>query len=299
MGSIVEQHATTGQLGLWDGTKDGKEGYVDYKNGQTNVETNVNLPRDVEIKVQDMRHLQPLPTLMVNGYQLISYSTALSAREFEQANTVEGKPRIYDVYFEEIGRLLRDMTGSDLVFLSSFKTRKELPNPKEYLQNAIHRFGPRPVAHVDRDLPTAIVALRDAVGKEKADALLKEHKRWAQVNVWRPIRNSVQKWPLVFANHDEIPDWDYDTHMGRVYSFNDPRVADRGEKSYDCVLKDDPRYKYHYASNISPEEVLVFCSFDSDPKMAVPHGAFWDDNTPEDALPRQSIEVRSFVFFKE
>jgi hypothetical protein len=295
----ILQHSTTGQVGLWNGTRDGKDGVVDYKNGQSSAETNVNFPRDVAITVQDMRHLHPSPSLMANGYQLTSSSTALSEQDFEQANTDEGKDRIEHVYFEEVGRLLKDMTGSDLVFPISFQTRNEQAKIRDFLKDAIDQPGPRPVAHVDRDLPNAVVSLQCAIGKEKADALLKEHKRWAQINVWRPIGKLVQRWPLLFANHDSIPDWDYDTHTARVYSVNDPRIADRGGESYNCVLKGDPRYVFHYASHLSPDEALVFCSFHSDPKMVLPHGAFWDNTTPDDAPPRKSLEVRSFVFFKE
>lgn len=60
-------------------------------------------------------------------------------------------------------------------------------------------------------------------------------------------------WPLCFINHDRIPEWKYDTHVGYVRSLNDPRVADRGTKSYDCVVKHDARYDYHYVSSLKPE----------------------------------------------
>ncbi|PTB54618.1 hypothetical protein M431DRAFT_481831 [Trichoderma harzianum CBS 226.95] len=214
MAAIDVETFTTGQIGLWNGTQDGKDGIVDYKKGKQ-------APRRISC---------------------------------QGAGLLEG--------------------------------RSDQP-------------GPRPVAHVDRDLPNAIVSLQCALGKDKADNLLKRHKRWAQVNLWRPIGRPVVKWPLVFANHDAIPDWDYDTHMARVYSVNDPRIADRGGKSHNCILIDDERYAYHYASNVAPDEALVFFSFHSDPKMVLPHGAFWDNKTPDDAPPRRSLEVRCFVFFDD
>ncbi|KAH8806014.1 hypothetical protein F5884DRAFT_801406 [Xylogone sp. PMI_703] len=295
MGSI--EHSTTGKTGLWNGTKDGKDGVVDYKNGDSIADTNVNFPRDVAITVHDIRHLDPSPSLMTNGYQLVSSPTTLSREDFEDANSAEGKIKIEKIYFEECGNLLKKLTGSDLVFPFNFQTRNEQAKVKDFMKDATDEPGPRPVAHVDRDIPNAIVSLQCAIGKEKADALLKDHTRWAQINVWRPIGKPVQRWPLLVANHDSIPDWDYDTHMARVYSINDPRITDRGGKSWNCVLKDDDRYAYQYVSNLAPEEALVFSSFHSDPRMVLPHGAFWDNSTPEDAPPRRSIEVRSWVFF--
>jgi len=289
-------HSTTGQIGFWNGTKDDKEGVIDYKDGKANVETNVNLPRDVPVIVQDIRYLDSLPSLSVNGYQLVSSSTSLSVDDFDRANG-EGKGRIEGTYYDEVRRLLQGMTGSELVFPISFQTRSEQAKIKDFLKDAVDEPGPRPVAHVDRDVPNAVVTLQCAIGNEKADELLKAHKRWAQINFWRPIGKPVQRWPLLMVNHEAIPDWDYDTHMARVYSVNDPRITDRGGKSYNCVLKDDGRYVYHYASHLSPDEALVFYSFHSDPKLVLPHGAFWDSSTPNDAPPRGSIEVRSFVFF--
>lgn len=58
-------------------------------------------------------------------------------------------------------------------------------------------------------------------------------------------------------NHDRIPEWNYDTHVGRVWSYNDPRVGDRGKKSYDCVVKYDPRYDYHYVHSLKPEVIQL------------------------------------------
>ncbi|KAL6815443.1 hypothetical protein GGI42DRAFT_108572 [Trichoderma sp. SZMC 28013] len=298
MAAIDVETFTTGQIGLWNGTQDGKDGIVDYKNGQANAETNLLFPRDVAITVQDMRHLRPSPQLMTNGYQLITSPTAISEQDFETADSTT-RDVIESDYYEEVGKVVREMTQSDHVFPYNFETRNQQAKVQDYLRDAIDQPGPRPVAHVDRDLPNAIVSLQCALGKDKADELLKRHKRWAQVNLWRPISRPVVKWPLVFANHDAIPDWDYDTHMARVYSVNDPRIADRGGKSHNCILIDDDRYAYHYASNVAPEEALVFFSFHSDPKMVLPHGAFWDNKTPDDAPPRRSLEVRCFVFFDD
>lgn len=70
------------------------------------------------------------------------------------------------------------------------------------------------------------------------------------------LGNPAIMWPLCFMNHDRIPEWNYDTHVGRVWSHNDPRVGDRGKKSYDCVVKYDPRYDYHYAHSLKPEVKL-------------------------------------------
>lgn len=87
--------------------------------------------------------------------------------------------------------------------------------------------------------------------------------------------------------------------MAQLHTINDPSDDETGGRGHDTVLKHDFRYEYHYASRLNTDEVRVFSSFDSDATKVVPHGAFWDDDTAEDAPTRRSIEVRSFVFFDE
>ncbi|ROW11148.1 hypothetical protein VMCG_01540 [Cytospora schulzeri] len=290
--------STTGVLGMWDGTTDGKEhGYMDYATG----ETNVNRPKEHKIEVHNIRNIDPKPTLNNNGYQLVDIPTAVTTEQFLAAKTKEGKAFIEDVYFKECGKVIQEVTGGvDLILPISFRMREQKgghQSTNEKLGSTEARFAPRPIAHLDRDLPTALTVLEEAVGKDKAQELLSKYDRWAQVNVWRPIGTPATMWPLCFINHDRIPEWNYDSHVGHVYSSNDPRNADRGTKSYDCVVKHDARYEYHYVDNLKPEECLVFCSFDSIPKFAIPHSAFWDNNAPADAPDRRSIEMRSLVFF--
>nr|A0A3G1DJG9.1 RecName: Full=Oxidoreductase R1; AltName: Full=Squalestatin S1 biosynthesis cluster protein R1 [Phoma sp. MF5453]AMY15069.1 putative non-heme iron dependent [Phoma sp. MF5453] len=290
--------STSGVIGLWDGTTDGKEGFMDYANGDTNVKQ----PKEYEIQVHDIRKLDPQPTLLKNGYELVDIPTVVTDEQFiESGKSDEGNAYIKDVYFAECKRIIEEVSGGvDLIIPVSFRMREqkgEKESTTKKLGNIESRYAPRPVAHLDRDTPTAITVLEETVGKEKAQELLSKHKRWAQVNVWRPIGNPATMWPLCFLNHDRIPTWNYDTHVGHVWSLNDPRVSDRGQKTYDCVVKHDDRYDYHYVSDLRPEECLVFCSFDSIPKYAMPHSAFWDNNVPADAPNRRSIEVRSLVFF--
>ena len=188
--------------------------------------------------------------------------------------TEEGKAYIEDVYFKECMRIIEEVTGGvGLIMPTSFRLREQKgakDSTNEKLGSVESRYAPRPVAHLDRDTLTAITVLEETVGKEKAQELLSKYSRWAQVNVWRPIGkpypfpkghdahqailgNPASMWPLCFINHDRIPEWNYDTHVGYVWSMNDPRVADRGKKSYDCVVKHDTRYEYNYVSNLKPE----------------------------------------------
>jgi hypothetical protein len=68
------------------------------------------------------------------------------------------------------------------------------------------------------------------------------------------------------------------------------------------------KHEFYYVKDMTPEEVLFIKCFDSwsqgQPRgkdgiaALTPHTAFVDPATPEDAQPRQSIEVRCLVFYE-
>ncbi|KFA73023.1 hypothetical protein S40288_03277 [Stachybotrys chartarum IBT 40288] len=296
--AVALPQSTTGFLCMWNGTKDGARAYVDYANGSTNV----NEPKKVTITAHNMRTMETKPSLGAQGYELTDHPTALTPEELLAGNTPEGRKVIEDKYYAECKAVIQRLTGSSIVVPYIFRIRQNGTNPSEFGTKSVADAGMTakslPIAHVDRDRETLSDGIREAFG-EDAPELMRRHGRFAQINVWRGIDDRVQKWPLVFINHAQVQGWDYETHMETVLPINDPRVAIRGQKSQDCVLKDDPGYQYHYASDMTRDEVLVFSSGDSDPTRVVPHGAFWDDSTSEDAPTRRSIEVRAWVFFED
>ena len=52
---------------------------------------------------------------------------------------------------------------------------------------------------------------------------------------------------------------------------------------------------------MTTEEAYVFTCYDSRDGRArfTPHTGFMDPNTPADALPRQSIEIRAYAFWED
>jgi hypothetical protein len=60
----------------------------------------------------------------------------------------------------------------------------------------------------------------------------------------------------------------------------------------------DPGHRWYWVPHMQPWEALVFKLFDSksDAVQHTAHSAFEDPNTPHDAAPRQSIEVRTIAY---
>ena len=58
--------------------------------------------------------------------------------------------------------------------------------------------------------------------------------------------------------------------------------------------------RWYYAKGITTDEAYVFVCYDSRDGRArfTPHTGFKDPTTSPDALPRQSIEIRAYVFWE-
>ncbi len=59
-----------------------------------------------------------------------------------------------------------------------------------------------------------------------------------------------------------------------------------------------PLWRWHHVPRMTPDEVLLIKGWDSleDGRARfAPHGAFEPPDTPEEAAPRESIEVRTLV----
>lgn len=295
--AVAKPSTTTGVLTMWGGTSDGSDAFVDYKSGASNV----NVTLDFEIVLEDMRTLNPPASYAKNGYEYRTAPTALTTEQFINGDkNAEMDPEmrkvIEDAYFKEIGAITEDATKGDLVIPYGFHIRQQGFDATDLVAAKLAR-GSLNVAHSDLDHGNATQRMENTIGKEKAQELIGKYKRWASVNIWRPIGTEVQKWPLALVNHDKVPDFDYETHMMRVHSRNGDAIKGRAQKGHDTILKHHPDYTYHYTSNLKPEEVLVFGSFDTNAAMMPPHGAFWDNSSSPDAPTRRSIEARSWVFW--
>lgn len=143
-------------------------------------------------------------------------------------------------------------------------------------------------------------------------------KRWAIMNVWQPIINPVQRDPLAFCDFQTIEEEDFRTVVANLpppgageygnvsKNFKHKPRADyssNGEVAavYEVANKaHNPNERWYYASEMTPEEAWVFKIFDSKndgtAKCAV-HSSFPLSDQKDEGTPRQSIEVRAFVFW--
>ena len=189
---------------------------------------------------------------------------------------------VRSVYYPEVERLVREFTGAVKVHVFDHNVRSR-PMAK-LRENGAQE--PVKVAHNDYTLKSGPQRVRDLLPDE-ADALLKN--RFAVINVWRPIRGPVQESPLAVCDAQSMVQDDFVKHV--------LKYRDRDGEVYSVAY--NPNHRWYYIPNQQKEEVLLLKCYDSDGRRArfTAHSAFEDPSSPPDAAPRESVEVRTLVFF--
>jgi hypothetical protein len=224
-------------------------------------------PRDVLI--EDGRGREAEFTLDRNGFALLRAPTQV--RDFYSPEEVKA------VYYPEVERLLQDALGASRVFVFNHNVRNgrrdDLAQPSRRVHN-------------DHTVNSAPRRVRDHLGKD-AEELLKH--RFGVINVWRPIRGPVLDSPLALCDARSFTDADL-IPSDLVY----PHV--RGETS---SVEFKPEHRWYYFSEMQPEEVLLIRVHDSanDGLARLSFHTSFDNPTASGAPPRESIEVRTLVFY--
>jgi hypothetical protein len=131
--------------------------------------------------------------------------------------------------------------------------------------------------------------VRDLLPAE-GENLLKH--RFAEINVWRPIRGPVEESPLAVCDATSMTLQDFVA--------TDLKYRDRTGEVYSVVF--NPNHRWFYFPKMEPDEALLLKCYDSavDGRARfTAHTGIDDPTTAFDAAPRESIEARTLVFFDE
>jgi hypothetical protein len=214
-------------------------------------------------------------TLDGQGFALVRCPTAV--KNFYDPTGVRA------VYYPEVERLVKQATDGARVLVFDHNVRCR-PMAKRG-ENGAHE--PVKYAHNDYTLKSGPQRVRDLLPGE-AHELLKY--RFAVINVWRPIRGPVQESPLAVC----------DANSMRLDDFiaTDLKYPDRTGEVYSLAY--NPNHRWYYFPQMERDEALLLKCYDSaeDGRARfTAHSAFEDPTSPPDATPRESIEVRTLVFF--
>ncbi|MBA2675446.1 CmcJ/NvfI family oxidoreductase [Ramlibacter sp.] len=226
-------------------------------------------------RITDARHPAAAWSLDANGFELAHAPSDVA--DFLDMAQIEG------IYYPEVERLVRRVTGAQRALIYSFMVRDDSGQRKDTRRAAR-------TAHLDYTEDSLRLFGRQLLGTEAADALFRQ--RWAAINVWRPIR-PVEKTPLALCHARTVGEGDFiDVAMGY-------RPGEALQPYVGRNLKWSPRQDWYYFSGMQPSEALVFKLHDSREDVAryTPHSAFDDPHASPDARWRISCETRVLVFY--
>jgi len=217
-------------------------------------------------------------TLDRSGFQLVQYRSALTS-----VNDYRDADKVKTTYYPEVEALLRRVTGAQKVVVFDHTLRDGTPEHGiEGVREPVRRV------HDDQTFKSAPLRVPRHLPREEADQRLQ--RRFAIINFWRPIGETVQSAPLALCDARSIDPADllpsdlvYPEWTGETYSF-----------------AWNPEHRWYYFPQQRTDEVALLKIYDSQTDgtaRLTAHTAFDDPTSAPDAPPRRSIEVRSLVFW--
>jgi len=192
-----------------------------------------------------------------------------------------------NVYYLEAEQLLKEVTGATqvVIFDHTLRNAQESKPSENSIKEPVKRV------HNDFTAKSGYDRARrelEARGVENIEELLQQ--RFAIINVWRAIADTIQESPLAVCDAQSIAP--IDLVAGDLVYRN--RIGETYAVTY------NPEHKWYYFPQMQRDEALFIKCFDSaEDGIArfAAHTAFADPTSPTDAPPRQSIELRTFVFY--
>ena len=228
------------------------------------------------VSMRDARALFGTLSLDQQGFEVVHHET--------RARDLWNPEQVREVYFPEMERLVAGVTGAAKVLAFDH-------NVRSFAKAKARQDGasmPVKFAHNDYTLKSAPQRVRDLLPEAEAEQRLQ--RRFAVINVWKPISGPVLETPLAVCDAQSMkPDDFIETDL--VY-------ADRVGEVYSVAFSE--AHRWYYVSEMRSDEVMLIKCYDSiDDGRArfTAHSAFRHPSTQPDAPARESIEVRTLAFF--
>lgn len=230
------------------------------------------------LPIYNARPLQGQLSLDQEGFQLVQQPSAIA--DFYDEEEIQRR------YYPEAEQVVRGLTGAQTVIVFDHNWRHSFWAKPERVD-----LQP-PVERIHNDFTAISGYGRARLELERlgisATALLRQ--RFAIVNLWRPIGEPVVRSPLALCHAQTLAPTDLVTRQ-LIY-------RDRIGKTYAVTY--NPAHQWFYFPQMERHEALAFKCFDSaldGVARFTAHTAFTDPTVSLTAPPRESLEVRTLVFY--
>ena len=231
--------------------------------------------QDHEVMIRNGRDTLKALDLETNGFKLVDHKTRVPDFYDESA--------IASLYYPEMDRLILEATGGQRVHIFDHTLRHSDETTRE------QRLVREPALSVHNDYTewSGPQRLRDVLPDEAEDLL---KSRFAIVQVWRSINTPIEITPLAMCDARSLDAADLIT--------TERRSPGRIGQTYRIAY--NPAQEWYWFPRMSRDEALVFKVYDSltdGSSRWTAHTAFQNRSAPAAAPPRESIEIRGFVFW--
>jgi hypothetical protein len=214
-------------------------------------------------------------TLDRDGFRFIRHDTKV--QDFLDEDEVRR------AYYPEMEALVKAQSGASrvVIFDHTLRTADDEVREARKIREPVRRV------HNDYTEWSAPQRVRDLLPDEAEELLA---RRFAMVQVWRPIRLPVESLPLAICDARSVSPEDF--------VISERRYPNRVGQTY--AIKYNPRHRWYWFPRMQRDEALVFKVYDSlkDGRARwTAHTAFDDPTAPMNARPRESIEIRTLAFF--
>jgi hypothetical protein len=227
------------------------------------------------VNIHNGRPHAPNFTLERDGFRFVRHDTRMADFFNEE--------EVRRLYYPEMEALVKVESGAArvVVFDHTLRTADDELREQRRIREVVRRV------HNDYTEWSGPQRVRDLLPQE-ADPLLR--RRFAIVQVWRPIRLPVESFPLAICDARTLSDDDL--------IVSERRYPDRVGQTY--AIKYNPQHRWYWFPRMRRDEALVFKVYDSlrDGRARwTAHTAFDDPSAPPNPRPRESIEIRTLAFF--
>ncbi|KAK3377121.1 hypothetical protein B0T24DRAFT_648779 [Lasiosphaeria ovina] len=233
-------------------------------------QTNVAYTRKT-VAITDIRGHEDVFTLDQSGFELGTLRTGLSYDDFAKTDTIVSR------FYDEVKVFLKQYTGAAEVLPFDFQVRRKDPTLPPNSRGAPGKAQPFAAVHGDQTTKAAIRRLKyfhPIFAEKYADG------RFQIINVWKPLRGPVYNSPLAVCDYRTVKQDDLPNANHRFYYVNGQETHEAWMiKCFDSATATDPKI-----AQFSPHVSFPYT-------RPGPGSAKW-----EDSIPRESVEVRSFVF---
>jgi len=228
------------------------------------------------VTITDARQIREQLSIDQQGFELLRRQTRV--QDFYSDDELSA------IYNRELGQLITELTGAEKVIVFDHTRRADDQGTRQ--QRDVRE--PVNTAHSDYTDRSARQRIRDLLPQDEAQQRLA--RRFAIVNIWRPLRGPVRTAPLALCDARSIDTKDL--------VVTERRARDRIGEIYHVAFNSQQRW--FYFPDMRADEVIAIKTYDSSRDgraRFAPHLAFNDPSASPDAPGRESIESRCLVFF--